>query len=105
MSFSLLITLHISAVVLTISFFILRYWWRYSNNALINARWVRVAPHCVDTVLFLSGVGLMWKTGYLPFTQEGGWLTEKLFGVIIYIVLSFIASGRHCTRSRYWGKS
>lgn len=100
MSFSLLITLHISAVVLTISFFILRYWWRYSNNALINARWVRVAPHCVDTVLFLSGVGLMWKTGYLPFTQEGGWLTEKLFGVIIYIALGFIALGRRRSRSQ-----
>ncbi|MCP2121719.1 UNVERIFIED_ORG: putative membrane protein SirB2 [Pantoea agglomerans] len=42
---------------------------------------------------------------YLPLTDKGAWLTEKWFGVIIYIVLSFIASGRHCTRSRYWGKS
>ena len=33
----------------------------------------------------------MWKTGYLPFTDKGAWLTEKLFGVIIYIVLGFIA--------------
>ena len=24
------------------------------------------------------------KTGYLPFTDKGAWLTEKLFGVIIY---------------------
>ena len=103
MSFSLLITLHIAAVVLTISFFVLRYWWRYSNNTLINARSVRVAPHCIDTVLFLSGAGLMWKTGYLPFTEEGGWLTEKLFGVIIYIVLGFIALGRHRPRSQQVG--
>jgi uncharacterized membrane protein SirB2 len=35
----------------------------------------------------------MWKTGYLPFTDKGAWLTEKLFGVIIYIVLGFIALG------------
>lgn len=101
--FSLLISLHIAAVALTVSFFALRYWWRYSNNQLINARWVRIAPHCIDTVLFLSGAGLMWMTGYLPFTDDGAWLTEKLFGVIIYIVLGFIALGRHRPRSQQVG--
>lgn len=129
--FTLLISVHLISVALTIGFFIARYWWRYSNNPLINARWVRIAPHCIDTVLFLSGAGLMWKTGYLPFTDKGAWLTEKLFGVIIYIVwvlsrLGVIvrAASRQglspfcwvwwcCTSSlnsppqeyRYWGKS
>jgi uncharacterized membrane protein SirB2 len=42
----------------------------------------------------------MWKTGYLPFTDKGAWLTEKLFGVIIYIVLGFIALGRRRPRSQ-----
>ena len=98
--FTLLISVHLVSVALTIGFFIARYWWRYSNNPLINARWVRIAPHCIDTVLFLSGAGLMWKTGYLPFTDKGAWLTEKLFGVIIYIVLGFIALGRHRPRSQ-----
>lgn len=102
-AFSVLITLHIAAVVLTISFFVLRYWWRYSNNPLIDARWVRIAPHGIDTVLFLSGLGLMWVTGYLPFTDKGTWLTEKLFGVIIYIVLGFIALGRRRPRSQQVG--
>lgn len=101
--FSVLIYAHIAAVTLTISFFVLRYWWRYSNNSLIDARWVRVVPHCIDTVLFLSGAGLMWVTGYLPFTDKGTWLTEKLFGVIIYIVLGFIALGRHRPRSQQVG--
>ncbi|WP_449554106.1 invasion regulator SirB2 [Lelliottia amnigena] len=102
-TFSVLIYVHIAAVSLTISFFVLRYWWRYSNNSLIDARWVRVAPHCIDTVLFLSGAGLMWVTGYLPFTDKGTWLTEKLFGVIIYIVLGFIALGRRRPRSQQAG--
>lgn len=99
-AFTVLITLHLVTVALTISFFIVRYWWRYSNNALSNARWVRVLPHCIDTALLLSGAGLMWVTGYLPFTDKGAWLTEKLFGVIIYIVLGFIALGRHRPRSQ-----
>ncbi|MDU7821278.1 MAG: SirB2 family protein, partial [Klebsiella sp.] len=33
-------------------------------------------------------------------TEEGTWLTEKLFGVIIYIALGFIALGRHRQRSQ-----
>ncbi|ECG8589092.1 hypothetical protein FNI11_04840 [Salmonella enterica subsp. salamae] len=39
----------------------------------------------------LSGIGLIVKTHILPFTESGSWLTEKRFGVIIYIVLGFIA--------------
>ena len=101
--FTVLITVHLISVALTISFFIVRYWWRYSNNPLTDARWVRIAPHCIDTLLLLSGAGLMWKTGYLPFTDKGAWLTEKLFGVIIYIVLGFIALGRRRPRSQQVG--
>ena len=39
-------------------------------------------------------------THYLPFTEDGAWLTEKLFGVIIYIALGFIALGRRRPRSQ-----
>jgi len=34
---------------------------------------------------------LMAKAHILPFSGQAQWLTEKLFGVIIYIVLGFIA--------------
>ena len=51
--FTVLITVHLISVALTISFFIVRYWWRYSNNPLTDARWVRIAPHCIDTLLLL----------------------------------------------------
>ncbi|WP_312117786.1 invasion regulator SirB2 [Kosakonia cowanii] len=101
--FNILITLHLTSVALTISLFTLRYWWRWSNNPRFQARWVRVVPHIVDSVLLLSGVGLIALTGYLPFTVKGAWLTEKLFGVIIYIVLGFIALGRHRPRGQQAG--
>lgn len=101
--FNILITLHLTSVALTISLFTLRYWWRWSNNPRFQARWVRVLPHIVDSVLLLSGVGLIAQTGYLPFTVKGAWLTEKLFGVIIYIVLGFIALGRHRPRGQQAG--
>ena len=85
--FNTVLYLHIACVVVSVSLFVLRYWWRWSGNRLLDQRWVRIAPHCSDTLLFLSGAGLMAITHYLPFTEEGTWLTEKLFGVIIYIAL------------------
>ncbi|MBK1749695.1 MAG: SirB2 family protein, partial [Escherichia coli] len=53
--------------------------------------WTRIVPPVVDTVLLLSGIALMAKAHILPFSGQAQWLTEKLFGVIIYIVLGFIA--------------
>ncbi|POT59231.1 hypothetical protein C3432_00390 [Citrobacter amalonaticus] len=90
-SFMLLLNVHLTSIVLSVGLFILRYWWRYIHHPLATARWTRVVPPIIDSVLLLSGVGLMLKTHILPFTEQGSWLTEKLFGVIIYIVLGFIA--------------
>ncbi|WP_434669458.1 invasion regulator SirB2 [Klebsiella sp. B345] len=98
--FSTVLYVHIACVVVSVSLFALRYWWTYNGSVRLNQRWVRIAPHCSDTLLFLSGAGLMVLTGYLPFTEDGSWLTEKLFGVIIYIALGFIALGRRRPRSQ-----
>ncbi|WP_174508107.1 invasion regulator SirB2 [Klebsiella oxytoca] len=98
--FSTVLYVHIACVVVSVSLFALRYWWTYNGSARLNQRWVRIAPHCSDTLLFFSGAGLMALTHYLPFTQDGSWLTEKLFGVIIYIALGFIALGRRRPRSQ-----
>jgi len=129
--FSAVLYLHIACVVVSVSLFTLRYWWTYSGNARLNQRWVRIAPHCSDTLLFLSGAGLMAITHYLPFTEDGSWLTEKLFGVIItshWVLSRWAVVARAASRAgllpfcwlwwccsssynsplqehRYWGKS
>lgn len=86
--------LHILTVVISITLFILRYWWQYRASPMVNKRWVRIVPHINDTLLLGSGVALVAVTHFWPFTPQGAWLTEKLFGVIIYIVFGFIALGR-----------
>lgn len=101
--FNLAIGLHLTAAALSVSLFVLRYWWRYAGDPRASQRWARVVPHSVDTILLLSGAGLIAITHYLPFTAQGAWLTEKLFGVIIYIVLGFIALGHRCRRSQQTG--
>ncbi|MDE5206674.1 invasion regulator SirB2 [Citrobacter amalonaticus] len=99
-SVTFLLGVHLITIAVSVSLFVLRYGWREYHSARAQARWTRVVPPIVDTVLLLSGVGLIAKTHILPFTEQGTWLTEKLFGVIIYIVLGFIALDNRRARSR-----
>ncbi|WFW15075.1 invasion regulator SirB2 [Citrobacter freundii] len=99
-TFSLLLGVHLMSIALSVGLLTLRFWWRYTQARLASARWTRIVPPIIDTVLLLSGVALIAKTHILPFTEQGTWLTEKLFGVIIYIVLGFIALDYRRARSQ-----
>ena len=99
-TFSLLLGVHLICIALSVGLLTLRFWWRYTQARLASARWTRIAPPVIDTVLLLSGVALIAKSHILPFTEQGTWLTEKLFGVIIYIVLGFIALDNRRARSQ-----
>ena len=44
-AFTFLLSLHLTTVVLTISLFVLRYWWRFTGNPRAQARWVRLGCH------------------------------------------------------------
>lgn len=61
---------------------------------MLQQRWVKILPHINDTLLLISGIGLITLSHTYPFTPEQSWLTEKLFGVIIYILLGAIALGK-----------
>ena len=67
--FNAVLYLHIACVVVSVSLFVLRYWWSWSGNRLLDQRWVRIAPHCSDTLLFLSGAGLMFIIIQLAITR------------------------------------
>ncbi|EKN5810735.1 SirB family protein [Escherichia coli] len=86
-SFSTLLSVHLISIALLT----LRFWLRYQKHPQAFARWTRIVPPVVDTLLLLSGIALMAKAHIQPFSGQAQWLTEKLFGVIIYIVLGFIA--------------
>lgn len=86
--------LHLLTVAVTTLMFVLRFFWLQTSSAMLQRRWVRIVPHLNDTLLLLSGILLVVITHFYPFSPQGAWLTEKLFGVIIYIALGFIALGR-----------
>ena len=85
---------HLLTVAVTALMFILRFCWLLRGSPLLQQSWVRIIPHLNDTLLLLSGVLLVTVTHFYPFSPQGSWLTEKLFGVIIYIALGFIALGK-----------
>lgn len=90
-SFSTLLSVHLISIALSVGLLTLRFWLRYQKHPRAFARWTRIVPPVVDTLLLLSGIALMAKAHIQPFSGQAQWLTEKLFGVIIYIVLGFIA--------------
>ncbi|WLS80568.1 SirB2 family protein [Erwinia pyri] len=87
-------TLHLITVAVTAVLFLIRFYWLQTGSLMLQQRWVRILPHLNDTLLLVSGILLVTITHFYPFSPQGAWLTEKLFGVIIYIVLGAIALGR-----------
>ncbi|WP_367144023.1 SirB2 family protein [Pantoea stewartii] len=92
--YPLLKNLHLLTVAITVSLFLLRFYWQRVGAAILQRRWVRILPHFNDTLLLLSGAALVMLTHFYPFSPQGSWLTEKLLGVIIYIALGSVALSR-----------
>ena len=83
---------HVACAILSISGFALRGILMLADSPLLAARFARVAPHVVDTVLLASALWLSALIGQYPFVQ--GWLTAKVLALIAYIVLGTVALKR-----------
>jgi uncharacterized membrane protein SirB2 len=88
--------LHLTTVAITIVLFLFRaalmLWWSKG----LRWRWVRIVPHVNDTLLLLSGIGLMLQIQQYPFVQH--WLTAKLLALLAYILLGTVAIKRGRSR-------
>jgi uncharacterized membrane protein SirB2 len=83
---------HITFAVLSILFFTVRGFWMLTTPEKLQQRWVRIAPHIIDTLLLASAIALTFTINQYPFSE--GWLTAKLIALIAYIVLGTIALKR-----------
>jgi uncharacterized membrane protein SirB2 len=84
--------LHVATVVLSFALFVLRGVWMLADSPWRQRRWVRIAPHAIDTVLLASAVGLALLLHQYPFVH--GWLTAKVIALLAYILLGGIALKR-----------
>jgi uncharacterized membrane protein SirB2 len=95
--YSTLKLIHVSAAILTISGFILRGVWMVIDSPNLQRRVSKIAPHIIDTVFLLSGIGLIW-TLRLPVLNQP-WLLTKFIALVVYILLGTVALKRGRTRS------
>jgi uncharacterized membrane protein SirB2 len=82
-------TIHITSVAISYSLFFLRGLWMLRASTILHRRWVKYAPHLVDSVLLVSAITLAWQLGISPL--EAPWLAAKIMALLLYIVIGSIA--------------
>lgn len=83
---------HLTMIGLSVILFLLRAALMLSWPRALNARWLKVFPHVIDTLLLLSAIGLMIVLSQYPLTHH--WLTAKVLGLVGYIGFGTIALKR-----------
>lgn len=81
--------LHVSCVALSFILFFLRGIWVLRASPIMRQRWVKIAPHAVDTLLLASAAALAWQLGLSPLVHP--WLMAKIIALLFYIGVGFVA--------------
>jgi uncharacterized membrane protein SirB2 len=76
-------------VALSVLFFIVRFSLHLRQSPIMDKKFIKIAPHVIDTFLLLSGLILCFSIKQYPFVDT--WMTEKLGAVVAYIALATIA--------------
>ena len=74
---------HISCAVLSISGFVGRSFLKFSAPQHLQRRWLKIAPHVIDSALLASGIVMVFLIRQFPFVVT--WVTIKLLFVVLYI--------------------
>ncbi len=82
-------SVHITCAILTIISFSVRITWLWSGSDLLHKKTVKIAPHVIDSFLFLSGIILV--INYYSHFYQHNWLLVKLTAIIFYIITGSIA--------------
>lgn len=90
--------LHMTLVAISGLFFIVRGVWLLQGSLTLQAKWVRISPHVIDTFLLLSGIAmLVVSQAFPPFVHA------KLALLLVYIGLGVMAFRKAKGRARQVG--
>lgn len=81
--------IHISCVIATLVFFVIRGIWMIRESDLLNKKWVKILAPVIDTALLVSAIYQAILISQYPFTHN--WLTAKVLALVVYIGLGMIA--------------
>ena len=88
--------LHVSCAALSYGGFFARGILMMRAEPMLQARWVRIVPHVVDTMLLASALALSVMSRRYPFVEP--WLTAKVIALVVYIGAGMVALRRGKTR-------
>ncbi len=83
------LAIHILFIVLSFVSFNSRFFLAQFQSPWLQKKWLKIAPHVIDTGLLLSGVALVYHEQW--WQREHGWIISKLMILIVYVVLGVIA--------------
>ncbi len=81
--------IHVTAITLSVCGFMLRVFLKHNDSPYQAKYWFKKAPHYVDILLLASALTMVYIMGVNPFTTF--WLSEKIIGLLIYILLGMVA--------------
>jgi uncharacterized membrane protein SirB2 len=80
---------HVGFAYLTLASFAVRGLLSIAESPLRNAKWLRIAPHVIDTFLLVLGISLAVMLSLSPLAN--GWLMAKIIGLVAYIGFGVMA--------------
>ncbi|MDH3326222.1 MAG: SirB2 family protein [Gammaproteobacteria bacterium] len=84
--------IHVTTALISITVFVIRFYWMIIESRLLTIKSVKIIPHINDTVLLVSAIALAVKLGQYPFIDQ--WLTVKVIALLVYILLGTVALKR-----------
>lgn len=81
--------IHVTCVIISITGFLLRGVLMMAGSPMQRKRWLKWVPHANDAVLLTAAIALSVSSAQYPMVEP--WLTAKIFGLIVYIILGSIA--------------
>jgi len=81
--------IHVTAISLSIIGFISRVTMKLNDSPYQTKYWFKKLPHYIDTLLLASALSMVYLMGVNPLTTF--WITEKIIGLLVYIMLGMVA--------------
>lgn len=78
--------LHMTAVALSGLLFMVRGLWLLQGSTQLQAKWVKITPHVIDTLLLVSAIAMLVVAQQFP-----AWVHVKITLLIVYIGLGLMA--------------
>ena len=92
---------HVAFAYVTMVGFVVRGLLSLADSPLRNAKWIKIAPHVIDTLLLACGVALAVMLSLSPL--DNGWLMAKIVGLLAYIGFGVMAMRERSRRLKIVG--